>query len=185
MFATTKFMNVARVSLPSSVLNGEAETVQREMRAAARRCLGEKAVGEDPDSKVQRAMLTTPVRLGGLGWTDVDLIAPGAFLAAALATLAFIKSHFDGMDHPVNRAALKLVAEVDAATGWPPVTNEEEEEELDQHVSKYAQEIAAAILQFKSLFEDDNNGKPPNVETDGFQATVTGLIPAASKFQQR
>ena len=181
--ASTKFQSTARIMFPSQVRAIAGDRLEAANLEAAERCFGQGAVGPGDEYEVQRAMLETPVRLGGMGLSNTAPIAAGAFLAAALAAFNFIETNFKDPRNRIRRATDTIYAEVDEAlrTGAGPEGNQDA---TDARVSQYALEIATGIREFNRLFREVN-GRAQDVAADGFGTTLQTLLPIATKFQLR
>jgi hypothetical protein len=169
--ANTKFQSTARIMFPSQVRAIAGDRLEAANLEAAERCFGQGAVGTGDEYVVQRAMLQTPVRLGGMGLTNIAPIAAGAFLAAALASLSFIETNFKDPHNRIRIAADKIFAEVEEALRRASTGTTGGQDNADDDISQYAQEIATGVKEFNELFREVND-RAQDVETDGFGTSL-------------
>jgi hypothetical protein len=140
---------------------------------------GKDAVGDISDlDELRELALRIPVRLGGMGYYDIKAIAPGAFLAGVLASMAYIEASF-----PPEHCLCRMLREckVDVRDATDVAASESRSPAAN---SDYATEVAGALESFNSLFQEVH-GRPPDGERDQFEGTLDGLVTVSPKFQQR
>ena len=174
-----KFQSTARVCTPDLVRATAAKQLNDTNIKGAQQCFGSVAIGHGAAFEVQRTILEAPVRQGGMGWTNIEAIAAGAFLAAALSSLVYIRNNCSE-HHRGSKMAIKLYEEVEQALhevpsdGLPSACG----------VSNYAMQLATGIREFLALFRVVNN-RDPVMDVDDFDGTLPGLLGIAPKFQLR
>ena len=102
-----KFQSTARVCTPHLVRTTAAKQLNDTNIKGAQQCFGSVAIGHGTAFEVQRTILEALVHQGGMGRTNIKAIAAGAFLAAALSSLVFIRNNCSE-HHRGSKMAIKL-----------------------------------------------------------------------------
>ena len=179
-----KYQQAARVYFPSKVRETSQESLEETKRIAANRVFETTAVGIGPDFQVQQTVLKLPVRQGGMGFTDVEEIAAGAFLAAHLATRSYANEAFP-KEHRISKMMEQCARDIhELQEGQIEEDSQEAADEAAVGIPPYAKEIATGIREFNMYFRQINN-RNPTQDVDGFEGNLEGLTKIAQKFQMR
>ena len=113
-------------------------------------------------SVLDQKLLELPVRSAGLGIPSIIPRLPGAFLAAHLLMVQFLRRAYYAPDHFLNIAIARAY--------------------LVPASSSYAHSLSSALNVFSELYASAN-GRPHEPILDGFHMSLEGLGKIADKFQ--